>query len=397
MTERLYYTDSYLREFQARVIEAAEGGLRVYLDRSAFYPSSGGQPFDTGRLGGAAVRDVIDEDGRIAHVLESPLQSGVAVTGAIDWTRRFDHMQQHTGQHLLSAVLQDLFGWPTVSFHLGAEVSMIDVRTAAAAPEQLERAEERCAEIVAQARPVLVSFEESSAELELRKASQREGTLRILTIEGIDRSACGGTHVRSTAEIGPVLTRKIEKIRDTTRIEFVCGGRALRRARQDFRLLAGISRTLSAPMEGVPERIAGLIERNGSLEKTAQKLGVELAAREGRDLYQSSVSAEDGIRYAIVREPLDDTVRARAQAFVAGAKAAYLAISEDPAAVLLAVSADSGFNAGALVKSAAIASGGRGGGNPVIAQASAPSLDRLLESLESAGFSAARAARTQIA
>src|ERR1700683_1058335 len=130
MTERLYYHDSYLRDFRGNIVEIADGGKRVYLDRTAFYPTSGGQPFDVGTLGGVAVREVIDEDDdKIAHVLESPLEIG-EVEGRVGWPRRYDHMQQHTGQHLLSAVLIELFEIPTVSFHLGAVTSTIDVAAA---------------------------------------------------------------------------------------------------------------------------------------------------------------------------------------------------------------------------------------------------------------------------
>src|SRR5579864_638018 len=178
MTERLYYQDCYLREFHARVVETADEGRRVYLDRTAFYPTSGGQPFDVGTLGGVAVRDVIDEEDRIGHLLEAPLRA-TEVQGLIDWPRRYDHMQQHTGQHLLSAVLEELFKIRTVSFHLGAESSTIDVDASSLTPGQLERAEERCAEVVAEARPVRITYEESSSTLELRKAPERTGTLRI--------------------------------------------------------------------------------------------------------------------------------------------------------------------------------------------------------------------------
>ena len=182
MTERLYYRDCYLREFTATVIET--DSLRVYLDRTAFYPTSGGQPYDLGTLGGVAVREVIDEEDRIVHVMESPL-GATEVQGQIDWQRRYDHMQQHTGQHLLSAVLEELFAIRTVSFHLGTEVSTIDVDAASLTPEQIERVEERCAEVIAEARPVQIAFEDASTTLELRKASERTGTLR---------GGRGGTH-----------------------------------------------------------------------------------------------------------------------------------------------------------------------------------------------------------
>ena len=161
MTQRLYYDDCYLRDFHARVIDSADGGRRVYLDRTAFYPTSGGQPFDLGTIGGAAVREVVDEEERIAHVLESPVTGDVEAR--IDWDRRYDHMQQHTGQHLLSAVLIEQFDITTVSFHMGAVTSTIDVDTADLSMARIERAEERCAEIAGEARPVSISYEDSSA------------------------------------------------------------------------------------------------------------------------------------------------------------------------------------------------------------------------------------------
>src|SRR5271154_1525797 len=169
-TERLYYNDSYVREFRGRVINSADGGKRVYLDRTAFYPTSGGQPFDVGTLGGVAVCEVVDEEYRIAHVLASPL-GVVEVDGRVDWERRFDHMQQHTGQHLLSAALIELFDITTVSFHMGAVTSTIDIATPAFEAKRVERVEERCAEIAGEARPISITYEDSTADLGLRKAS----------------------------------------------------------------------------------------------------------------------------------------------------------------------------------------------------------------------------------
>jgi alanyl-tRNA synthetase len=375
MTERLYYQDCYLREFRARVVDTADGGRRVYLDRTAFYPSSGGQPFDVGSLGDVAVTEVIDEEDRVAHVLAGVIGAPLGATevqGHIDWERRYDHMQQHTGQHLLSAVLEELFKIRTVSFHLGAEVSTIDLDAPSLTPEQIERAEERCAEVVAQARPVQITFEDSSESLDLRKASTRTGTLRIVSIENVDRSACGGTHVRSTAEIGMVLTGKSEKIRGTTRLEFVCGSRALRRARSDYRLLASIGRVLSIPPEQSPELLAALVEKNKSLEKTTQRLATELARREGKELYNETAPGPDGIRRMVQRGPIDDAMRARAQAFVTGEKAVFLAVCDQSPSLLLAASADSGIHAGDRVKAAVTPCGGRGGGNQQLAQGSVP-------------------------
>jgi alanyl-tRNA synthetase len=371
MTERLYYNDCYLREFSARVVDLADDGRRVYLDRTAFYPTSGGQPFDVGTLGAIAVREVVDEDDRIAHVLESPL-AGSQVEGRVDWARRFDHMQQHTGQHLLSAVLIELFDITTVSFHMGAVTSTIDVEAPSLDAKRIERAEERCAQIAWEARPISITFEDATADLGLRKASARTGTLRIVSIDSLDRSACGGTHVRSTAEVGPILIRKLEKIRGNTRIEFVCGRRAILQARQDFRTLADLSRLLSVPAEETPALVQAQVEKAKTLEKSLARVSAELAQREGRELYAAAAPDDSGLRRVTQRGAIDEAMRARAQAFTAGSKAVFLAVSENPPSVLLAASPDSGVHAGDRVKAAVASAGGRGGGNQAIAQGSAP-------------------------
>ncbi len=383
MTERLYYQDCYLREFRAQVVDTADDGRRVYLDRTVFYPTSGGQPFDTGTLGGANVIEVIDEEERVAHVLDAPIAAG-EVTARIDWPRRFDHMQQHSGQHLLSAVLEELFKIPTVSFHLGAESCTIDVTAPSLTTHQIDKAEERCAEIVSQARPLGITFVDAAADLGLRKESQRKGTVRVVAIEGIDRSACGGTHVRTTAEIGPVAIGKTEKIRGNTRLEFVCGLRALRHARADFRTLQELSRLLSVPAAETPALVAAQLERVKALEKVNQRLTVEISQREGREMWNATAPGSDGIRRLVQQGAIDDTMRMRAQAFAAEGKAVFLAVSPNPAAILLAASADSGIHAGDRVKAAVTAAGGRGGGNQGLAQGSLPAaadLDAITTSL----------------
>jgi alanyl-tRNA synthetase len=381
VTERLYYTDCYLREFRARVVDRGDGGRRVYLDRTAFYPASGGQPFDLGTLGGVPVREVVDEDDRVAHLLEQPL-GAEEVPGVIDWTRRFDYMQQHTGQHLLSAVLEELYRFRTVSFHMSGEVSTIDIETASFTREQASRAEERCAELVAQSLPVAVSFEDATGDLGLRKPSGRSGVLRIVSIQGVDRSACGGTHVRSTAEIGPLLIRKMEKIRSAMRLEFVCGLRALRRARADYLLLTETGRALSASPENTPAFVAAQLEKIKTLEKSGARLAAELARREGRELYEAAPVLAGGFRRLTERGPIDDVRRVRAQAFTAGNQAVFLAICEDPPSVLLAASADSGIHAGDRLKAALAAVGGRGGGTATLGQGSVASQEELPAVLE---------------
>jgi alanyl-tRNA synthetase len=238
---------------------------------------------------------------------------------------------------------------------------------------QIERAEQRCAEIVSEARPVVITFDQASEELGLRKASERSGTLRVVSIAGLDRSACGGTHVRSTAEIGLVLIRKLDKIRGNVRLEFVCGFRALRQARADFRTLLEISRHLSTPVEQTSAVVAAQTERIRLLEKANQRLATDVARREGRELWAATEPGVDGLRRITQRGPIDDVLRVRAQAFVSQGNAVFIVVSENPPAVLLAASADSGIHAGERVQAAVTAAGGRGGGNQALAQGSVPS------------------------
>src|SRR5438270_1360342 len=171
-TTRLYYTDSYLTSFDARVVQVADDGRRVYLDQTAFYPTSGGQPHDLGTLAGARIADVIDEGDRIAHILDIPLPGdAISVAGSIAWERRFDHMQQHTGQHLLSAVLEEAYGYHTVSVHFGADYSSLDLDVESVGTERIAEAEARANAIVAENRPVTVAFEDASQATGLRKES----------------------------------------------------------------------------------------------------------------------------------------------------------------------------------------------------------------------------------
>lgn len=377
MTDRLYYQDSYLIEFRASVIGASPDRQRIYLDRTAFYPTSGGQPFDLGTLGGVAVTEVIDEDDRIAHVLSEPMHD-VETTGVIDWKRRFDHMQQHTGQHLLSAVLLELFKGATLSFHMGVESSTIDVALPSLDQTQVDAVENRVNAIAFENRPVSIAFQQSSEDLDLRKPTEREGLVRIVTIQDLDRSACGGTHVRATGEIGPILIRKLDRIRGNVRIEFLCGMRAVARARADYDALSAIARSFSAPLDETPALVTIQMERLRDAEKTQQRLSGELAQFRGRQLYLETQAGPDGVRRVVQRvQSIIEELRTEARSFTEGGKSVYLAIAEEPPSVLLAVSKDSGLNAGERIKSVLVKAGGRGGGSPTIAQGSAPSKEVL--------------------
>ncbi len=380
VTKRLYYDDALLLEFRAQVTGVEDGGKRVYLDRTAFYPNSGGQPNDTGMLGGVAVVDVVDEEERIAHVLAGPLGVDAGeVEGRIDRERRLDHMQQHSGQHLLSAVFAELFAAHTLSFHLGQDASTIELGVAALSAEQMAAAERRANELVWQAVPLRVSYEDAAVADGLRKASERAGTLRIVNIDGLDRSACGGTHVASTAEIGLILVRRTEKIRGNARVEFLCGARALRQARADFETLSAVGKAFSSPPEQTPGLVTNLLAKVNDLEKARRKLAVELATFQGRQLYEATAVA-NGVRSVVQRiaaGPAGDEIRALAQSYTAGEKATFLAVFENPPSVLLAVSKDCGLHAGELLKPALAGAGGRGGGNAQLAQGSVATREAL--------------------
>jgi alanyl-tRNA synthetase len=382
VTERLYYTDAYLRTFDAHAVDVADGGRRVYLDRTAFYPTSGGQPHDTGELGGARVVDVIDDEDRIAHVLDSPIAAG-PVTGAVDWDRRFDHMQQHTGQHVLSSVLDDLFGHATVSVHFGDATNTLDLDVGAVDRETLIAAERRANEIVCDDVTVAVSFVDAASAAGLRKPSDRPGELRVVEIEGIDRSACGGTHVLRTGEIGPILLRRMDRVRGAARIEFVCGLRAVVRARQDYDTLAAVANAASASLEDAPARVVAIAEQLREAGKARKRLAEELSVHRARALYEAAPADANGNRW--IEQSLSGAefadARAIAHAVTSLPRAAYLATSADPPRILLATSDDSGLDAGALLERALAAAGGRGGGSARIAQGSVPDAKTLVAAL----------------
>lgn len=385
MTERLYYTDAYCTRFEARVLDMVEGERRrVYLDRTAFYPTSGGQPHDTGRLNGAAVIDVIDEGERVAHVVEGSV-AGDRVTGEIDWPRRHDLMQQHTGQHVLSALFADALDAQTVSVHFGAQSSTLDLAVDALSSGVLADIERRANAVVWENRPVSVIFEEAETATGLRKASDRAGELRVVSIEGLDKSACGGTHVRGTSEIGPILLRRTERAKKALRIEFLCGARALARGRADFTLLTRMAQAASTSIEN----LGSVFDAQGAAlrdaESARRRLAGTLDQYRARELHATTPTDALGVRRVVQRcdsgTSLED-VRGLALAFAALPRAVYLAATESPPALLLAASDDSEVNAGEVLRAAVTARGGRGGGSPRLAQGTVPSVEALAAAVQ---------------
>ena len=374
MTERLYYTDAETLEFDARVAESGSTGGRpsVVLDRTAFYPTSGGQPFDTGTLGRAQVLDVIDEGEQVVHVLSVPLEPGQDVHGAIDAVRRRDHMQQHTGQHILSAAFDRQFASQTVSFHLGAEACTIDLAKVVA-PADVERAVDEANRVVWEDRPVVVRFAsaDEARAAGLRKESQRQGELRLVEVEGFDLSACGGTHVSRTGAIGIIAVTGTEKVKGGLRVSFVCGRRALDELRVLRDAVSGSLRALSVLPAELPDAIRRLQADGKALRKRAGELQVALAGQEAERLWALAMPQEPAAIVAAVMDGWEATgLRAIASAVLArGPARVVLATREEPVGVVVAQSVTGGASAADVLARLTARFGGRGGGNAELAQA----------------------------
>lgn len=375
MTERLYYDDAYVRAFDAAVVRVEPRGdaRAVWLDRSAFYPTSGGQSFDTGTLAALPVVDVVDEDGDIVHLVrgEGELRTGQSIHGAIDWPRRFDHMQHHTGQHVLSAAFVRRCQVPTVSFHLGADAVTIDLAREVSAAE-IAAAEDEANRVVWENRPVTIRYAsaEEAASAGLRKPSARSGTLRLIEVEDFDRSACGGTHVQRTGAIGVIAVRAAERFKGGHRLELVCGGRALgayRALRDPVAAAVRLASVLPAELPAAIERLQTDLREH---QRTVVALRGALAVHEA-DALAHSAEVRDGVgRVLRTVEGDADALKTLALAIVARpGLIAVLASPAPPALIVVARSGDVATRCDDLVKALVAAFGGRGGGRPDLAQA----------------------------
>ena len=286
-TRRLYFEDAYLTEFEARVVDrlTRDGRTGVVLDATAFYPEAGGQPPDRGTLNGVAVVDVQEDGDRIVHFLDGPL-AGDAARGRIDWPRRFDHMQQHTGQHILSQAFLETRNGETRSFHLGPDVSTLEIGLRSVDEADLEAVERAANAIVFEDREVKTYFvpQERIHEVPLRRPPKVSGLIRVVEVAGFDYSACGGTHVRRAGEIGLIKVVGWEKIRDNLRFTFVCGGRALADYAAKTRSLRRIAGVFSAQEKDA----AGAVEKAAAELKEARqrirRMAESLAAAEAKEL-----------------------------------------------------------------------------------------------------------------
>jgi alanyl-tRNA synthetase len=425
MTERLYYQNSFLYNFTASVEsmrELANGRRALLLDRTAFYPTSGGQPFDTGwvefvsaeseepvALPKLRVSEVIEDEssGDILHVVDHPVENLAAqlalplrVRGFIDVDRRQDHMQQHSGQHVLSAAFLKLCDAPTLSFHLGEATCAIDLDIAGLNAAQLEPAERLANQFVWDDRQVLMHevTPEQARKFGVRKIpgpahDAAHESLRLVEIRGVDVCACGGTHVKTTGQIGNIQLRKIERVRQGMRVEFVCGARALRLARKDFQVLTDAAALYSSQLWEVPAQTGKLIDSGKAAQKLQQKLLAEIAGlaaqqslartptEQGRKIVAECFADRD---LEFIKLYVQKLVAAEANVIAlvgAGQGTPALVFAQSLRATSLeAPSLDTQspggtFDAGAELKAIVSSAGGRGGGTRELAQGGVPSAD----------------------
>ena len=430
-TERLYYTDSRLIEFEGRVVEITErvsGWCAVTLDRSAFYPTGGGQPSDTGALDGARVVECTDEGETILHVVQGPTPAvGSLVKGRVDWPRRLDHLQQHSGQHILSQAFIKLFDAPTHSFRVMDESCEIDVAFADPTNERIERAVELANNVIWEDRPITIRqvTAEEAAQLPLRKDPSREGTLRLIEIEGFDLTPCGGTHAAHTGEIGMIAVRSWERAKGLTRIEFVAGRRALEDYRRANKTARDVAALFSGRRDDGPKLAARLLEENKDLrhrlhllEEMTSRLEAEQLIAEAGGRREPRVGsqgpevggqrpepggqpAEVGGQRADIGGTRASGLRIISKAF-AGRDAESLkqlalaliarpnvvallgSTDNDAARLVFARSADAHGDMNALMKGACVVIDGRGGGTPTMAQGGGKNAEKLSEAIDQA-------------
>jgi alanyl-tRNA synthetase len=299
MKNKLYYIDPYLKEFSTNIIKQVQdenGTYYVILEETAFYPTGGGQPYDTGTLNNIPVINVEEIEGEIRHYIESPLTETSKIVGEIDWNRRFDHMQQHTGQHILSAAFEQLFGHKTVGFHLGQEIVTIDLAVENLSMEECLDVEKLANRMILENRPIItkwISAEEIS-DYPLRKELSVTENIRLVIIPEFDYNGCGGTHPSSTGQVGAIKILNWEKQRNNTRLQFVCGNRALKQLHEKQNILLKLTKLLNSPESGLVDSLTRLIETAKANEKSIDELQSTVIEYEARQLLTEKISINKG-------------------------------------------------------------------------------------------------------
>ncbi len=384
MSKRLYYTDAYQTEFAAHItaVTTLNGQPAVLLDQSCFYPTSGGQPHDTGWLRAGVLTDrqvtdvVVGDQGEVLHVLSEALSQeavGQVVHGVIDWARRYDHMQQHAGQHLLSQVFYQRFGFETVSVHFGDTESTLDLETADITPAQLAEAETYAAQLVYAALPIKAYFVPDTElhTIALRRPPKVRGMVRIVEIEKFDYSACGGTHCRSTAEIGPIKLTRLERRRGQVRVTFLCGQRAWQDYRVKHHLITEAATLFSNEIAQVPILIERNLTQLKELQRQIDELQTELLDLEAIQMLSRARELGD---YRLLQQIFTDKDVATVKRLASQLQqydhviCLFGIIHAGKATLIFARAADVNVHVGNLLRDGLQAMGGKGGGKEDFAQ-----------------------------
>lgn len=387
MTQRIYYDDSYLREFEALVVKSDETprGFELILNRTAFYPTSGGQPHDLGDIENCPLVEVLERDEEIVHRLSVNVAAS-SLHCQVDWPRRFDHMQQHTGQHVLSQAFVRSAGLNTVGFHMGSDYATVDLDTEGVSAQQLRQAEKLANEVVFENRPIRVRIvpPEQVPELGLRKESQRLGPLRVVEVQEFDVSACGGTHVRTTGEIGSVVIRKVERVNRRARVEFVCGKRALEAHHHDLELLNAVARQFSVGPIETPARVEKQILEARDLRKSLQAKNKTLARLLARELYEQAATGgrPPVVKYLFEGEEMDFLRMVAHELLAQGPCVVLLGSAGEQASLMLALSESLQGDLRQILPECCLLIEGKGGGTRSLVQAGGKNSNRLQAALD---------------
>lgn len=391
MTERLYYQDSYLKEFTARILKKIKIDNRpaIILDRTAFYPTSGGQPYDTGTIKDIMVLEVLEDNEEIIHILQDELREDIdtIITGRINWERRFDHMQQHSGQHILSGALMKIWGVETVSFHLGEKVCTLDIVKDNLTPEEVNRAEDCVSEIIFENRPIKCYFVEENEKLKklnLRKMPERKEKIRIIEVKDFDLSACGGTHCRASGEVGLIKIIRWEKRGENIRLEFICGRRVWEDYSWKHELVKNISNRLTIKDSKLGEVIERMLEEKKEIGKELKDFKDKLQDYEALDLLHEGAIKKGNIKVVkkVFEDKSVDEARRLANKIINLEDCVLLfGLKGERANLLLARSESLNYDMNRLMKEACKFIDGRGGGVPNFAQGGGTNIAGIEEAL----------------
>lgn len=388
-TKKLFHEDAYRTQFSAQVLSCVPAGEAwdVILNQTAFYAEAGGQPSDTGRLGGQKVLAVRErEDNTIIHSVDGPLRGEVA--GEIDWARRLDHMEQHTGQHLLSGAFEQLFDAETVSWHLGSDSTTVDLTIETLTPEQAERVELECNRIIRAALPVLthITDDEGIRHFPLRKPPAVTGEIRVVELQGYDWSACAGTHVRSTGELGLLKIKSWERYKKTTRVTFLAGRRALADYLALDLMTRDLCRSLSIGVPDLPRYVERTQEELSTLRKRMRTLQEQILEHEAEGLLANAhrVGSARVVRQTFVGRPVDELKLLAAKVAALGGSVAVFGTKGAMPQLILHRAVDVRIDVGQVITQVLPLIEGRGGGSPIQAQGGGSRGDQLEHALDAA-------------